>query len=109
MQKAKLTIGCDIDDTLTPWTASFLEYHNKKYKTNYQIENMTKYGLYEFLGLSKQEAGQRMYDFAKSELFNLVPYEDAVRGIEFLHREGHDIYAISSRSDQFREVTEKWT
>ena len=107
MQKAKLTISVDIDDTLTPWTESFLEFHNKKYKTHHQAEHMTKYGLYEFLGLSKNETGKRMYNFAKSELSNLIPYEEATKAIDFLHREGHDIYALSSRCDQFRDITER--
>ena len=108
MQKAKLTIGCDIDDTLTPWTASFIDYHNKKYHTHHQADHMTKFGLSEFLGLQKEEARKRMFEFAKSELSNLVPYDDAIRGIDFLHREGHDIYAISSRGDIFQDVTQNW-
>lgn len=108
MQKAKLIIGCDIDDTLTPWTQSFLEHHNKKYGTKHEVEHMTKFGLSEFLGLPREETRKRMFQFAKSELSNLVPYEEALRGIDFIHREGHELYAISSRGDIFQDVTENW-
>ena len=111
MQKAKLTIGSDLDDIVAPFGEVYIDWTNRKYKTNYQFGNLITYGLKgmaECMGLSQEESKRRMAEFCDAELFNIEPYEDAIEGINHLAKEGHDLYLITSRRDSLQEQTEKW-
>ncbi len=91
----------DIDDTSVPFMPVLLKFHNEIYRIPQNlppqtIDDVTEFSLAEVWGVSKHEAVKRVHHFYQTEEFaNLVPTEDAIKGIAQLAKDYILIVATS--------------
>lgn len=103
-----MKIAIDLDDTLADSLTSFIEFHNKRYKTKLRYEDFTAYTLNEIMGMPKEEEARRLKEFDDSNYNDEVkPLKDAVNAIEELGK-NHTISVITSRPKKIEEKTRKW-
>ena len=110
MQKAKLSIGFHCDDVLIPFSESVLEYCNGLYKADMTLEDLHSYNLSECISrrlkISNEKAYDAIVEFCNSQLPDVKPYDDAIKGIEKIVGDGHEAYMISKRREEIQKLTE---
>jgi len=104
MNKEK--IGIDIDEVIIPFMKFYLNFHNEKYNTLFDLTDVTNYYLWKCgIHNSKEEAVKAVKDFQDSIFFKEDEFiEGAKEGINFLS-EKYQIFFITSRSLDFKEKT----
>ncbi len=103
-----MKIGIDLDEVLVNTFGSFLNYYNSKHKTNFQIQDVHSYHLWEIFGCSRGQVIMSMYQFQNTDLFaNLPPAEQAEFSIAQLSRK-NEFYVLTSRPEICRGQTETW-
>jgi 5'(3')-deoxyribonucleotidase len=102
-------VAIDIDEVLIPFMGSFLDYHNERYGTNYQLKlDMNYFGVHEMLGDSVKETQRKVDDFAESNNYRHgSPIEGAKDSIEKLKCH-YDLVVVTARPASVRELTEAW-
>jgi uncharacterized HAD superfamily protein len=104
-----MKIAVDIDEVLARGLATYLNYFNSNYNTNYAEEDFTPdKGFWEVLGVSEEDIDQiskhyRASNHSKDWL--LVP--GAVEAIKQLAQE-HELIIISNREEAGHEPTRQW-
>jgi uncharacterized HAD superfamily protein len=104
MEKEK--IGIDIDEVIVEFMSGYLVFHNKKYKTNYNLNDITNYHLW-IAGLhkTKEESVEDVNEFSNSIHFNSLLLGKNVKSNLELVLKKYDSYFISSRSKLLKEKT----
>lgn len=92
-----LRIAIDFDQTLFPTFERVLEIYNKNHGTEFNIEAIPAYNLYECF---EQSVAEEMIEmFCDEEVYRgLQPYKGASRVIKTLIEHGHEVY-IATASD----------
>ncbi len=102
----KLKIGIDIDDVVAEFFKPYLEFHNSKFNTSHDFEDITNPFIWEQLGFSVEEMQPHFEDFEKNSTpvkdFPLV--EHSKEAIDEL-AETCDIFIISSRPNKLFDET----
>ncbi len=84
-----MKIGIDIDDTTTKTKEIYDKYRNKYFK-EHNINEFSKEALIDFLNLY----GQNIYE-------NIKYKKNAIKYINKLYNEGHEIYFVTARSTKY--------
>ncbi len=107
MEKNK--IGLDIDGVVLNFISSFLDYFNLKNKTNYSLESLTNYNLWECgLSNSKEEVIRIIDEFQNSEYFDKIDFVEGAKDSINLISNFYEVYFITSRPESIKEKTEKF-
>lgn len=107
MQK-KRAIGIDLDNVLLDFTATFLNYHNAVFNTNFRREDMFNYQLGEPLGCSEEEAEKRILDFYETDFhWNAFPVGGAPEAIKQLSK-NNSLVVVTSKPQRLKEKTLVW-
>ena len=109
IEDKKLRIGIDIDDVLVAFIGGYLSFHNKKHNTNFNLEDVTNYHLWECgIHKSREEDILEVLEFQNSTDFeNLSLIEGARNGLEKIANR-YKIYLISSRPEEVKERTRSY-
>jgi len=102
----KLKIGIDIDEVVTEFLKSYLEFYNKKYNSSLNKEKITNYHLWECgIHKSKEDSINEVMEFQESPSFEKIDLvEGAKEGIKKLSKK-FNIYFITSRPENLKDKT----
>jgi uncharacterized HAD superfamily protein len=103
-----MLIAIDLDEVLTDFTSNFIEFHNKKYGTSLKRKDFVNYRYWDILGITKEEAIRRVYEFYETDSFqNMPPLTGSKEALISLKKK-HKLIIITSRPDDIVKITEKW-
>lgn len=107
-----MKIGFDIDDTLINLRQHAFGIYNEKLKRNVPLHvfhALDRVEIHEAFGLSDKE-GKAMWNHSLEEIYysSCPPYPDAVKTLQTLDEEGHEIYYITARPKEHGERTKQW-
>ena len=103
-----MKIGIDLDDVLGESMEALIAFNNANYGTNLKIENVKEYDLLKILGVNIEEAIGKLNKFHETSYGkNIKPLKDSLTVLTKL-KENNKLYIITSRSEDTREITEKW-
>ncbi len=98
-------IGIDKDDVLVNFTSSLQQFHNEQYGTNFTLNDVHNFNLWEVWQCSYEEAADRVTAFYKSgKIKTLLPMEGAREAVEIL-KQRFDLVIITSRPQEFTAET----
>lgn len=99
----------DLDSTLVDSTTPRLVRTNKKFGTNYKVSDIVSW---HNTGYFSPEHDTWMWGpngFLDPKLHEeCKPIKDALRGIEALRNQGHDMFIVTDRPSEIHEATERW-
>jgi len=106
---SKSTVGIDLDDVLSDFTAPFLEWHNVRYGTDLTLEDLAaaRY-LFEAWDGTKEEAVERLPLFVQEvDLLAIEPIRGATECLDGLQEE-YQLIIVSARDPEFSALTDAW-
>ena len=104
-----MRIGVDLDDVVIDLQNAIVSFHNERYGTAFTRNDHRTFNLWEVWGCSREEAVGRIYEFFQSDwFFNVPPMMHAETGLHALAARGHELYAITDRTNDVVEETKKW-
>jgi uncharacterized HAD superfamily protein len=104
-----MRIGTDIDGVLGDWYGGFLPWLRTHRGKEYQYDAMRDHDLTKNFGWTEEEVHETLTAFQTSPEFERIrPIDLAPVSIALLAKEGHEIVAITSRSDRVRERTHRF-
>lgn len=108
-KNGKKKIGIDIDEVLVNFMENYLEFHNKRHNTSFNLNDVTNYHLWKCgIHQSKEESVKEVLDFNNSKDFEKIDFvEGAKFGIETLSKI-HYLFFITSRTLEIKEKTEEF-
>lgn len=90
-----MTICVDVDDVICNLQDAVIELFNKRYGTNYKIEDFTEFDIMNILPTQDAIAMRDMY--GESGLYNSVkPMHGAQKALEKLINLGHQVYLVTA-------------
>ncbi len=106
MEQNKKRIGVDIDDVIAGFMKSYLEFYNKKYNTQLNLQNIKNYHLWKTgIHKSKEESHKEISEFQNSLAFEEIDLIDGAKnGLNNLS-EFYQIYFITSRPEELKDKT----
>ena len=103
-----MIIGVDLDGVVVDLMTPFLEFHNRNYGTSFSYQSITHQDFWIPLGLEKEEANQRLFEFMKNSSFHdIKPQRGAIDALKKLSR-NHRLDVITSRPEFYTEKTIQW-
>lgn len=103
-----MKIGIDIDGVVADFFQKFLEFYNKKTKSDIPIESWITYNFWDFLPISKEEGWGLMHEFYLLDDFDEIPLiEGAKEAILQLSKE-NEVYIITARPFKWEEKTKRF-
>ncbi|KGR81205.1 MULTISPECIES: 5' nucleotidase, NT5C type [Lysinibacillus] len=107
-----MKFGFDIDDTLIDLRAHAFSLYNKKLGKNVSFETfqaIQRVEIHEPFGLTDEE-GSAMWNSVLEEIYftDCPSFEGALKTLQTLAEQGHDIYYITSRPKQYCAQTKAW-
>ena len=103
-----MLIGVDIDEVLAEFVAALCGFHNSKYGTSLEKNDISSYDFCEVWGGTEEEAVKKVLEFQSSPEFKeLAPIQGAqkvTRGLSLKH----DLITISSRPKIVYGETRRW-
>ncbi len=103
-----MKIGIDIDEIITEYVESIIEFYKNKTGRTLLREDFKTYHFWETWGGTRKEAIQIVEEFFNSELFDSIkPVKDSIQSINNLSKNNELIF-ITSRPDHWKEKTEDW-
>lgn len=105
----KKRIGIDIDDVICEFVKPYLEFHNKKFKTFFEFENLNSNFFWEDLGHTRETIAEHFDDFQSNftSLLDLPLVEDAITSINNLSK-NNEIFIITARPEEIMFETEQF-
>lgn len=105
--------GIDIDGVLAPYPECFIEYVNEKIGTNFKVEDLEQYNLYEAMDIPTDIMLDLKDKFRQSgKLAEIGVFEGAKEFLEKLKGEGYRIVLLSARPyKKYRRIfadTQEW-
>lgn len=99
-----MRIGIDLDDTLVDCCTVFLNYYNKRFKTDYLFNNVV-FGT-GFGGETGSEWRAIINDYYdSSDFLQLKPLPSAQKVLEILKDE-HELVIVTSRTERIQKITD---
>lgn len=109
MTRTKKKIAVDIDEVLAEFIPSYLQFYNLRNGTNFNIQDIFSFNLWESLGIEREEAVKIVFEFYGSDFFKRIkPIPFSVEAISKLSEKNHPSI-ITSRPESVREETIEWT
>ena len=103
-----MIIAIDLDDVLAKSLPSFIDFHNRNYKTNLKIDDFKKFFLAEIIALSREEEMKRVELFDESRDFDEIPpMEGAQEAVSKLGKT-HELVIVTSRPQKQERRTLDW-
>lgn len=103
MNKEKICI--DLDDTIWEFHKIFFDFYNRKFGTNYKIEDYNIYDFPKFFNLTGKEVLEIFQEFQKTEFSkNLKLLENAKEILNEIS-ESYEIYFVTARHEGLKEET----
>jgi len=100
-----MKIGIDIDEVVVEFFRGYLKLFNKKFGTNYSLNDWTSNNIWEFAEVSKEKALETSKEFSESKDFNSLEFvSGAKESISFLE-DNNEIFFITSRPDSWKKKT----
>lgn len=93
-----MKLGIDMDDVVVDFVPHFLQKYNRTHRTNYKSKDLKEYELSNTLHLPREDIQAEILrmqlggDYAE---LPEVPF--SVASIDWLNREGHEIYFVTNR------------
>jgi uncharacterized HAD superfamily protein len=104
-----MRIGIDLDDVVADSVAAMAAFHNERYGTSLKREDFVNYDLWKIWGGDRLDAIKKIEEFFLTDHFaNISPVAGSVSGIAALKGMGHELYAVTARSDIAIRPTEVW-
>lgn len=103
-----MNIGLDLDEVITKFLEGFLEFYNRKFNSDYSVQDFDSYNFWDVLGGTRAEAIKLVDEFHSTEAFDRLRLVDgAKQGIEKLAAR-NKLYVITSRPLRFKEKTNRF-
>jgi uncharacterized HAD superfamily protein len=112
--KSNKIVGVDIDGVLADYPGCFIEYINQKVGTNFKVENLTQYNIYEAIkDIPTNIMKELKHEFRKSgELKNVGVFPGAKVFLNTLRNKDYKIVLLSARPyKKYRRIfadTQEW-
>lgn len=106
MTTKRMTIGIDIDGTLTH-SGYFIPFLNKHFNKNIDMKTIKIYDFAELYEVTNEDLYNYFVTEGKDVMFEVPLLSDAQRIVKKLS-ENHDIYIISARREEAYDRTYKW-
>lgn len=90
-----MIIGVDFDETLFPTLEKIVEIYNKRHNEQISTSQITTYNLYECLDVVVADEFLNLF-VDKSVYNNLRPYKGAVKALQALANNGHEIFIATA-------------
>lgn len=85
-------IALDVDEVIVDIVHSLIDFANSKYNLDVKVDELSKYGLYNYYPIKNEEYIDFLYEYYKTSKFkNLIPRDDALEFIPLLHELGEDV------------------
>lgn len=106
MTNRRLTILCDIDETVADLLGPWLRRYNKAYNDTLLPELLTEWDLQKAV---KPECGDEIYRFLDASLYDeILPIPGARSGIQLLRLMGHRVVFVSSCTPDTIDAKLRW-
>lgn len=103
-----MKIGIDLDAVVADMMSPLIDFHNKKYGTNFKIADHITFSIEKIWKCTEEEAIRRCFEFFQSDFLNQIkPVPGAVEGINLLSNQ-HELHVITSRPDLLNKHTSNW-
>ncbi|HKL23422.1 MAG TPA: dUTP diphosphatase [Candidatus Nanoarchaeia archaeon] len=111
--KANKVVGVDIDGVLAAYPEHFLDFVNRKMGTDYSVESLTNYDIYEALDLPENVTKELKDKFRQSGEKRFIPITEGAREfLKKLRKNGYQIVLLSARPyKKYRRIfadTKEW-
>lgn len=107
-----MKFGFDIDDTLIQLRQHAFHLYNQKLNKQIDLEHFHRLKtleIHEPFGLSAEEGGKLWSSLAEDIYFTKCPpFPNAVKVLNQLVNEGHEVYYITARDKQYALRTREW-
>jgi uncharacterized HAD superfamily protein len=110
-----MRLGFDIDGIVCDMAQAMVDHMNEKYGLNYDITVFYNHELGENKYVEDPKLNEEITKSMKHNvirnndvLLELKPYDDSIRHLHVLRKNGHEIFFITSRSKDNEEATFKW-
>lgn len=102
-----LRIGIDIDEVTASMIPVWVDIYNEAYSDCLKVEQITDWDMTKFV---KPECGKNIYQILAMPTFydNVKPIDGAFKGIEYLRRNGAEIYYVSSCVPATMDMKAEW-
>jgi uncharacterized HAD superfamily protein len=98
----------DIDDVLANTLDSFVDYHNKKFKTNFTRDDFYSFDWWTILGETKEKTAQKVIDFFNSSFGEKMEPKLGAKNILLNLKKNHKLSVITGRPKSFSKLTHDW-
>ncbi|SIT82132.1 hypothetical protein [Edaphobacillus lindanitolerans] len=102
-----LRLGIDIDGTVTS-PESLLPHINKRFNSAFVLDDITAYSLTESFPMLDAEEFNAWYKEAEAEIYRTSPAHAYAREILSAWNEVHELFYISARGLEVKDVTFGW-
>lgn len=103
-----MKIGVDFDDVLLDCNTSLALFHNSRYGTSYEREDVRSWYLEHTWGCTQQEVVARVKEwYGSQEHAESRPVAGAIAAVGELAR-SHELYVITSRPANVKDLTQVW-
>ena len=111
--EANRIVGVDIDGVLAAYPEHFLDFVNRKMNTNYKVEELSSYNIYEALDLPNEVTKELKDEFRQSGEKRYIPVLDEAKWfLKTLKKNNYQIVLLSARPyKKYRRIfadTKEW-
>jgi len=102
-----MLIALDIDEVLSDTLDMVNDFYNRKHGTSFKLEDFKTYEWKDVWGCELKDSIDEWYAFMSEHGENIKVSAGAIEGVKKLS-EKHELVAVTSRAEDFEEVTKKW-
>ena len=103
-----MSIAIDFDDVVATFNPSYIDHHNKIYKTPMiTMETATTFNMSELYQVPHKEIVRRVRKFCIENHDEMKLHKGVRDGLSHLSKE-HDLHIVTSRCESLRDVTLNW-
>jgi uncharacterized HAD superfamily protein len=100
-----MKIGIDLDDVVWEHFGPVLDYINEKNGTDFKLDNLKTFKIWESFDISREEAFDSVKSFHDSGKMDEVSFIDGAREIIKDLTKGNELVFVTSRAPYFKEQT----
>jgi uncharacterized HAD superfamily protein len=103
-----MRIGVDLDGCLGEFVDPYLDHHNKIHGTSFIREDVTSHDPWEYLGITRDEFKDELFEFFGTNSFKELPVvwgsRDVIRELSM----DNDLFVVTFRPDFIAGITKRW-
>ena len=104
-----MIIAIDLDDILAESLKSFIDFHNKNYKTKLKTGDFKSFYLQEIIYIDRKEELKRVRLFDDSRHFDEIPPLEGAREVVKELSKKNKLVIVTSRPQKQEKRTREWT